>query len=149
MNITDAYQQVRRLIRHTASDFIRLCPREWEDIIAEADLAFCEAFKLWRPERAALTTWVGRVVRWRLAAWLETHITHQRERHQEGNPIEDRHGDWSFPDLSDDARSVAELALSWPSRFRPGKQQIKTELLSKGWSKNRVYSAFKEIQELV
>ena len=150
------YEDMRKLVHHTAWQFSRTHGCDPEEAHAEAMLAYCLAYRDYDREKGLLSTYVVHRIWWHLVRW------HERERMNKHELI----GERDFPeskcslktiltDLSEDAVTVVQLALlELPSDLRllgvPRKGEhggITCFLTSMGWTVQRAFEAFREIKE--
>ena len=161
------HQSVERWIDKVTYNFVKRHGGDFAELQAEAHGTFLEVMKTHDPERAKLTTWVGRIVWQRLtrkAAEVCKHHERWRESSEgdlDGNPAKERFCLTDFlANLSEDAATVASLvcepppdleldvkdrsrAGGWPSR----RAALVQYLRDIGWCGERIAESFSEIAE--
>lgn len=103
--LTETYKDMRGLVSETAFRFWEAHGGDLDDLKAQANLIFIEAFDSHDPQRAKLTTWVACSIRQGLLYYMRS--TWYRPTH---NSIDNGHDDdFEFASNSNENFSVMEL----------------------------------------
>lgn len=146
MNETELFIQHEQQVFSIAHRFCSRYPHlEFEEVVGDAILHTVEAIRTWKPAKAALTTWINRVV------WCNLLDTAKRDRWQklEALPNSDFERPRRFDyrrflfEISEDAAAVVIIAVS-NNTTRGVLRQVLADL---GWTKYRIQKTFEEIRE--
>ena len=58
----ETYHDVAKLLYQTVHAFRRRYGGAWDDLLSDAHLGFCRAYRGYRPEKARFSTWVRNTV---------------------------------------------------------------------------------------
>lgn len=133
---------------------------DYEDLLSEAVLAYCEAQKKFDPARGVKeTTLAHTYMRNAITAWIrqerkeKNHLSITTEDGQEREfaapcppPVSE-----ILQEMSKEAREVCEMILASPEEFagfppRVCRGRIYRELRNRGWSWGKIWNSFKEIK---
>ena len=164
---TQTYEDVQKLIYKMCHLFRRRHGGEFEELVAEANVAFCKAYEHWRANGGAcFSTYLATAIYRRL---LDKKRTARRRAHvwKEGQwydfQVPAPAGGWQrlsalVEGLSEDAKTIVQLVLDTPAELlsevksRGGKScNWRTSILDHladdaGWKQNRVSRAFQEVR---
>jgi hypothetical protein len=165
--VTETYADVSSILDYVAGKFARTYGLRYDDVRADANSLFMDAYQRHTPNRSAFPTWV----RYRVEKGLLEQIRRKRYRSRilprvpldpglpsrvQGNP----HGEL-LEGLTPDGRVVVELVLKEPrpivNEILDSKKQSRkfadlladrvTEvLLGMGWTISRILEAFHEVE---
>ena len=154
------YFSVDRMLHKLTHKFRRLVAREgYDEVRAEVNLAYAQAYATWDARRGRLTTWVYRHVRNRLCK-LDRDAQSRARRHptvhfSQTDDARDVAVGLAAPQrfnlneyltkLTADARLAATAALETPGE--PTADGIANALASLGWGGERVLEAFHDARE--
>ncbi len=166
--ITDTYDDVRKLIYKLCYNFHIKSGIEFEELVAEANLAFLKAYKAFNPKRGAFTT----LLYWSVVHHLQR-IAVQRSKRSKvwktnlpNSNLIQMHvkiaGDFNLPkfteSLSRDGKFLVELIFDGPNEIgkalrtiriekRNWRKILKIHLKTIGWSGCRISKSFREVRE--
>lgn len=156
MEVTDielAHAEHRHVLAEQVSRFQRTFKRaDRDELLARANLEFCESFAGWKPERGSF----GPRLNFNVWHALLDDLSHERKRAlPEQNEGLDEHPERTAFDLDiflaevgRDAAVVIRLALSGEGKTNQHRRQnILHRLRERGWSGGRIARAFNEIKE--
>ena len=154
------FLSVDRMLHQLTHKFRRLVAREgYDEVRAEANLAYAQAYATWDARRGRLTTWVYRHVRNRLCK-LDRDAQSRVRRHptvqfSQTDNEQDFAGGLAAPQrfnlneylakLTADARLAATAALE--TQGEPNADNLADTLASLGWGGERVLEAFHDARE--
>lgn len=168
--LTETYKDMQKLIAKAAWNFWNVYGGDIDDLMAQANLIFIEAFDDYDPSRSSkLTTWLTHKIRWGLLDYMRC-----RNIYEPHIPIDDEfvetysasNDGFSVMELLDemeqDAHIVLQLFLEIPKEVMldvlDSKQRVdhvracmrnrlKNRLRQMGWTVKRIKTTFEEIKE--
>ena len=157
--IENAHASVEKMLAKLAASHQATWGGDYNEWLAEANLAFVNAYRTWNPSHGRLTTWAWHNVRGHL---LNLHRTKAAKAKRESLPAdvgEESRFDlraWLF-ELGEDARYVVDMVLESPvdliqimrtrDKKRPSRSLLKRFLRDLGWGHMKISKTFQEITE--
>lgn len=120
---------------------------DFEELFAEANLAYLEAFRTYDESKSKITTHIWNTVSGHLNDYIRDELKHS---HIDISEIEKAESDAPyFEKLSKDAHEIADFILSdfkyvYMDRF-DAQVTIGQDLLKKGWSWTKICKGFKDL----
>lgn len=112
-----AYHNIYRLICQCVSRHVRRCGGEWEEAFSRACLIFCRAYRNYRPEKGAVTTYMNIKITQGLkdSTWCDRAIAARAPGNLKNVPSSPQKSiGQMISEVSSDAAFVMGLALSPP-----------------------------------
>ncbi len=164
--MTETYEDVAKLLRHTAQRFSKSYGLDHEESFSQANLLFMSAYDSYDPRMSAFTTWLVNVVWNGLKNHYRKNTAEDQGRYRyRRNTARSRTTTFDVEKLerevSEDASFVIILVIDPPIDIRLATKttkfgKIRTDSLTKaimeylrdiGWSSDRIQNSFTEIQE--
>lgn len=168
--LTETYRDMQMLVAGAAWDFWRTYGGDIDDLMAQANLIFVDAFDTYDPGRSKLTTWLTFKIRKGLLRYMINENRQELRRVQiddvfiETHPASNK--DFSVMEMLDemeqDAHIVLQLFLETPRDIMVSilngnrrtdhaqahmRRRLKNRLRQMGWTMRRIKEAFEEIRE--
>lgn len=161
MTIDEAYKDVKPLICHTVQRFQKRYGGDREELLAEANYHFVQAYHSYRPGVGKLSGWVQYKVYRELLETVRTQarrnacISRQEVMMETVAQKRERLLPTLLNEVSDDARAVLSLTIGphlhtlMKERSSPQQKRrlLGHFLLQLGWSGRQIVDTFREIQE--
>lgn len=140
------------LIRKIAWSFYNTTGVDWDELFAEASLAYAKGLESYDPSRGRITTHMWYKISNHLKDYLKQemrdngHIKYVPEYEEIfTTPVP------FFESLSNDAREIANIILRTPVRFgelnrKQVRERIKHLMANRGWSDTRIEIGIKDLQ---
>ena len=141
------------LLRKIAWDFSQKSGLEISDLLQEASLAYLEALRTYDPAKSRISTYIWHCVSNRLKNYLKEYQKYSAES-IEVIPVKETINETPyFEKLSKEASKIAEIVVSAPNEFVcltqvDAKRKLKNILKSEGWSIEKIFAGFKELQTI-
>ena len=149
--ITQAYLDVKPMLHLLTQMHRRKCGGNYDDLFAEACLAFTRAYHAYDPKRGAFTTFVWYIVKHHLIGVSRRKKLIYRRADLDSLPC--RKGfdlESLLKEMNPDAATLIWNLLGAEScRESKKKRQAVEKLLKAGWSGHRVRKAIREVQEVL
>lgn len=156
------YEDVKRLIHSTVHKFYEKYGGDYEELVSEANLAFMVAYNTYNPSRAKFSTWLVRMIVWRLLSLQRVEAAFSHE------PLTDVGEMTEVMDLSDlingmsdDAKTVVNMVIASPRRLtrlveKRGRGTpvhyrgaLRELLLDLNWTTKQIQATYEEIRNLL
>ena len=158
--ITETYHDYRRWISTIVKQFTSQYGGEFAELIGSANLAFINAYRDYKPDRGAFTTYLRLRVREALFATLRKNLSRNNRlprTEMELNSAGDRSNRFDMEalceKLSQDAVIAVRLVLDsfYDLEDAPihERRDVTGALYNMGWSKTRVQQCFQEVREVM
>ena len=149
--ITQSYLDVKPMLHLLTQLHWRQFGGDYDDLFAEACLAFTRAYHTYNPERGAFTTFIWCTIKHHLIGVSRRKKLAYRQANLDSLPC--RKGfdlESLLKEMSPDAATLIWNLLGAESqRKSKKKQQAVEKLLEVGWSGHRVRKAIREVQEVL
>jgi len=143
------YEDYQSMIYHQAWRQKRLNPSlEMEELVAQGNLAFCEAAKTFDAEKGKFSTWLYH--HFKHYVWKAPQEEKNFSFHKDSSTKPNTNlYDWLYS-LSQEAHEMAMAILKSPAEFTDcTKERLTKYFLDQGWSWKRVRLTFKELKKEV
>ncbi len=147
------FEENINLIRKLVWSFHNTTGIEFDELFAEASLAYCETLKSYDPERGKITTYIWLRISDRLKNYIKLHNEYYYpilyfEDIKIDKPISTN---FLFESLSKEASEIAELILNYPYNFitlpkKEAKEKIWKIMRNKGWSWDKIICGFNDLK---
>lgn len=162
---TEAYSMVEKQIRLYVHRFRKQYGGDYDELLSEANLVFCEVWRLYSPSKGSIEAWTAHTSWTGLTDLLRKRLTHQ---HLFKRKMRDLYrGEYSpewverlMQDLSGEAVELVKVILQLDEATGRPKTEAKWtehgdqirvraigELARKGWSGDMIVNAFTEVEE--
>lgn len=146
-------------IRKIAWSFHRTTGLDWDELFAEASLAYCEARQRYQPGRVTEITWIVNYVKMRLTDYLRRERKHQMlfQRVESYEFIPDSNSIFYvsiFDDAPAEVREVINVVLSAPEEFadlppKLARGRVRRTLHTRGWSTAAAWNAIRNTKDFI
>lgn len=146
------------LIRKIAWSFTKSTGQEFEELFAEASLAYVEAMQSYNPKKAKLSTWAVKIMTNRLITFCmkqETYVSFPKF-FEDNIPGQDNiEGEYSFrewlQDLPQDLQLICKAIFKAPEEFlaessRASRGKLVKKLRTMGWSWPRIWNGIRNMK---
>ena len=138
---------MERLLRKIAWSYSKKSRIDFEELLAEANLAYLEALRTYDESKGKVTTHVWTSVTGKLKTYIRDEVQHTCM------PIDEIEKEYYsapyFEKIGKDAQEIAELVLSNPDYIYmdqfDAQVKIGQDLLQKGWNWTKICRSFKEL----
>lgn len=167
--LTETYKDMQKLVAGAAWNFWYIYGGDVDDLIAQANLIFIDAFDTYDSSRSKLTTWLTFKIRKGLFEYMRNgnghRLMHARIDDEFIKKQPAPNGDFSVIELVDemeqDARIVLQLFLETPREVMVNilnsnrridhaqahmRKRLRNRLRQMGWTVRRIRKAFEEIK---
>lgn len=160
----ETYLDVQDLLRKQVWDLVKAYGGDFDELMAEANFLFVEAYRGYRGE-VPFSVWIRNWVRWALTDQIRIKLSHQ-QRYEvvDEHLLTKTYSAWTpkslLEELSEDAAMIVRLVLDTPSEIaivvsgkggqpRNFRSTIRSYLGSIGWSAQHISETFDEIRRVL
>jgi len=158
----DHYKEYKKLIYKEAWRKAKLYGLDFQDLIGEGNLAYCEALETWDPEKGAFSTHLTWRLKYRFGEVLgfdasQKELGEVPELAGGENPLTSCSFKNGLETLSSDAKEVANIILGssgelcdmTANKIRVTRKNIARYYRSKKWQRYKVVNAMNEIRDML